>query len=169
MSVGVAGLLSGLLNSGWESDTLQEHSLTRPNEGIRRSWYNAVIAAALLGSIGGVMSGIVCGISFGLIGQLPGWPVLAGGFAIAFGIIFSFYFLMIRGGIAFLEHYLLRYHLWRSGVIPLRYVHFLNYAANRILLHSIGGGYMFVHRLFLDYFASGQKNPDRKGKNEYGR
>jgi hypothetical protein len=32
-------------------------------------------------------------------------------------------------------------------------VGFLDYAAKRIFLHKVGGGYIFVHRLLQDYFA----------------
>jgi hypothetical protein len=38
--------------------------------------------------------------------------------------------------------------------IPWRYSRFLDYAAERILLRKVGGGYIFVHRLLLEYFAS---------------
>jgi hypothetical protein len=36
----------------------------------------------------------------------------------------------------------------------LNYPPFLDYAAERILLRKAGGGYIFVHRLLLEYFAS---------------
>jgi len=38
--------------------------------------------------------------------------------------------------------------------MPWNYPRFLDYAAKRILLRKVGGGYMFVHRLLLEYFAS---------------
>ena len=60
---------------------------------------------------------------------------------------------MVRGGIACIEHAYLRYSLWRRGAIPLNYVHFLEFAAKRILLRRIGGGYIFVHQLLLEHFA----------------
>ncbi len=31
---------------------------------------------------------------------------------------------------------------------------FIDYAAECILLRKVGGGYIFVHRLLLEYFAS---------------
>jgi hypothetical protein len=30
----------------------------------------------------------------------------------------------------------------------------LDFATERILLRKVGGGYIFVHRLLLDYFSS---------------
>jgi hypothetical protein len=44
--------------------------------------------------------------------------------------------------------------LWRHDAMPLDYVRFLDYCAERIFLRKIGGGYVFVHRLLLEYFAS---------------
>ncbi len=58
------------------------------------------------------------------------------------------------GGLDYLLHYFLRYALWSAKVVPWNYSRFLDYAAERILLHKVGGGYIFVHRLLLDYFAS---------------
>ncbi len=37
--------------------------------------------------------------------------------------------------------------------MPFRLVPFLDYAIERILLRRVGGGYMFVHRTLLEYFA----------------
>jgi hypothetical protein len=50
-------------------------------------------------------------------------------------------------------HFVLRWFLWRAGSIPWNYARFLDYAASRILLRKIGGGYVFIHRLLLEYFA----------------
>ena len=37
---------------------------------------------------------------------------------------------------------------------PLNYVCFLDYATARIFLRKVGGGYIFVHRMLLEYFAA---------------
>ncbi len=47
----------------------------------------------------------------------------------------------------------MRVLLWRSGTLPLNLVPFLDYATDRILLRRVGGGYLFTHRLLLEYFA----------------
>jgi hypothetical protein len=44
--------------------------------------------------------------------------------------------------------------LARAGLAPLRYAAFLDHAAGRVLLRRVGRGWVFVHRLLLDYFAS---------------
>jgi len=58
------------------------------------------------------------------------------------------------GGVAYIKHFLLRFFLWRLGCIPWKYVRFLEEVIGHILLQRVGGGYRFIHPLFLDYFAS---------------
>jgi hypothetical protein len=150
----VASILTGLLNSGWSSDQLDEHQLARPNEGTQRSLYNSLFAGCLFGPIGGLASGAIVGLAFGLIGGLPGWPILAMGFSIICGCVFLLEFVTLRGGIAYIEHFVLRWHLWRDECLPWQYTQFLDYAARCILLRKVGGGYIFNHRLLLEYFAT---------------
>ena len=62
------------------------------------------------------------------------------------------------GGLgAFLQHFALRIFLWGAGSLPWNVVAFLDEAAERLLLRKVGGGYIFMHRLLLDYFASLEK------------
>ncbi|MFC1959897.1 TIR domain-containing protein [Chloroflexota bacterium] len=77
--------------------------------------------------------------------------VLAGG---AFGIGFGAVAALLFGGFAAIQHVLLRQMLKRKKVIPHNYAHFLDYAAKRALMHKIGGGYIFIHRELLEFFAS---------------
>jgi hypothetical protein len=154
LTSGVASILTGVLNSGWSSDRLDERQLVRPNEGIRRSARNSLFAGCFFGLIGGLASRLVSGLAFGLVGRLAGWSILGTGFAIVLGIVFALEFALIRGGIACIEHYVLRWRLWRLRSLPWQYVRFLDYATERILLRKVGGGYMFAHRLLRDYFAA---------------
>jgi transcriptional regulator with XRE-family HTH domain/DNA polymerase III delta prime subunit len=160
----VASILTGMLRSGWSSQTLEEHQLLYPNEGMQRSLRNAAFAACLFGPLGGLASGLICGVAFGLIGGLPGWPTLSIGFALIFGIIFALQFVMLQGGIAYLQHYILRLYLWKAGFMPWRYAAFLDYATERVLLYKVRGGYMFFHRLLLDYFVTFDPTSDADGK-----
>jgi DNA polymerase III delta prime subunit len=150
----VASVLAGILTSGWSGDMLDEHQLFRPNEGIRRSIRNAVFAASIFGPLGGLAGGLICGAAFGLVGGLAGWPILGLGLGIVVGLIFALRFGTIYGGIASLEHFVLRWYLWRAGSLPWNYATFLDEAAEHILLRKVGGGYMFVHRLLMEYFAT---------------
>ena len=80
--------------------------------------------------VGGLVVGLVAGLAFGLLG----------------GLVF--------GGVAFIQHFILRFLLWCGGAMPWRYVRFLEEARERILLQRVGGGYRFIHPLFQEYFAS---------------
>jgi hypothetical protein len=81
-----------------------------------------------------VISGLVFGLGAGLGGGL---------------------FAGIRyGGRTCLQHLLLRLTLKHDDSAPWRYVDFLDYAAERLFLHKVGGGYRFIHRLLQDYFAA---------------
>jgi hypothetical protein len=59
-----------------------------------------------------------------------------------------------NGGIACLQHLILRFQLWRNRFAPWRYIPFLDYAAERIFLRKHGGGYIFIHGMLLEYFAT---------------
>jgi hypothetical protein len=66
--------------------------------------------------------------------------------------------LLWAGGKASLQHLVLRRLLVRNKAAPWRYVEFLDEATDRLLLRKVGGGYVFVHRLLLDYFADLQQD-----------
>jgi len=127
----IAGFWDGL-------DLGQLEATTIPNVGIQRSLRYAVVS----GLIAGVVSGSVGGHFWGL----------GGGLALAlFGSVMSgLYF----GGAAVVQHYTLRFTLSVAGDISWNYARFLDYAAERIFLRKVGGGYIFIHRLLQDHFAS---------------
>ncbi len=49
--------------------------------------------------------------------------------------------------------------LWRKGHTPLKFIPFLDYSARQILLKRVGGGYIFIHRMLLEYFAEIGERP----------
>lgn len=149
---GVTGLLMGILTSGWSHEMLDEQQFARPNEGVRRATRNALFAACLFGSIGGLTSGLVSALAFAL-GGVPGWLVLGIGLAIIVTIGGSYEIFMLYGGTALIEHYTLRWCLWRQGVLPWNCLDFCNAAVERVFLSKIGGGYMFLHTLLKEHFA----------------
>jgi hypothetical protein len=58
------------------------------------------------------------------------------------------------GGAACIRHFVLRSLMVRRGYIPRKLIPFLDYASDRIFLQKVGGGYIFIHRLLLEYFAT---------------
>jgi hypothetical protein len=51
-------------------------------------------------------------------------------------------------------HFALRLVLWMTRSAPLNYIRFLDFAAERFFLRKVGGGYILVHRMLLEYFAA---------------
>jgi hypothetical protein len=87
---------------------------------------------------------------FGLIPTII--VILVGNLAAGLGI--GLYFGFSFGGTAVINHYFLRFLLYRNGYVPLNYVRFLDFCVDRILLRKVGGGYIFIHRLLMEHFAA---------------
>jgi hypothetical protein len=132
------GLLIGFfgLFTGFTRGEIAVH--TFPNEGIKRSMQN------------GLLGGLVCGLFMGL----SNWYSVGLDFGLFMGLNTGFTYGLLAGGQAFLYHFALRLVLWHNNFAPLNYIRFLDYAATRIFLCKVGGGYIFVHRLLLEYFAA---------------
>jgi hypothetical protein len=63
------------------------------------------------------------------------------------------YFVLFSGGYAVIQHVQLRYLLRRDNSIPTNMAQFLDYVASMVLMRKVGGGYIFIHRYLLEYFA----------------
>ncbi len=132
------------------------------NQGVRRSALNSTIigflSGGLIGSLGflgyGVSywlnEGLSKGLNAGLSGVL-GYALSAVWFFAIAGGLFGW---AISGGWAVQRHLVLRWLLHRRNVFPWQAQTFLNDATARILLQRVGGGYSFIHRLLLEYFAN---------------
>lgn len=75
-------------------------------------------------------------------------------FGLTFGLLFGLGGGMKYGGLACIKHLVLRSFLYLYNLAPLNYTHFLDYCADRIFLRKVGGGYIFVHRMLMEHFAS---------------
>lgn len=146
----VLGLLFGLLG-GLSAKQLDEGMRFKPNQGIQSSGRNALRL--------GLFFGLVFGLVFGLLTERVRLRLFSGAVAVlliglAVGLVFGLLVGLPKGGDAYLNHYMLRFLLWRSGVMPWHTIRFLDEATDRILLQPVGGGYRFIHPLLQDYFAS---------------
>jgi hypothetical protein len=72
---------------------------------------------------------------------------------LAYGLLGGLIGGLNRGGSAVIKHYALRLILWLNGYTPFKFIGFLDHSAKLILLKKVGGGYIFIHRMLLDYFA----------------
>ncbi|HEY4387587.1 MAG TPA: hypothetical protein VGN34_24280, partial [Ktedonobacteraceae bacterium] len=75
-------------------------------------------------------------------------------YGISDGMLVAAFFWLVSGGIACIQHVLLRVMLWTHGFIPWNYAHFLDRAVDLALLYKLGGGYIFFHRLLQEYFET---------------
>ncbi|MEL7495147.1 MAG: protein kinase [Cyanobacteria bacterium J06554_11] len=114
-------------------------TVTKPNQGIRQSAKNAIFFA-LVATIAPAIAGYI------LRRTNPFFWAAAG---LSFG-------LALGGGEACIKHGILRFILFCQGRIPWNYARFLDYAAERIFLQKVGGGYIFIHRLLLEHFATAE-------------
>jgi TIR domain/NACHT domain len=128
-----------------------------PNAGIRRSARNAFTIGLIVGLIVGLGVGLFLGL-FDLIAGL----FLGLAFGLGAGLVVGWN----AGGGACLKHFVLRFWLILNGSTPWNYVKFLDYAADRILLRKVGGGYMFIHRMLLEWFAARYVEPGTMPKRD---
>lgn len=121
------------------------NSKVSPNQGIILSLKNSLITFLLMV------------LTFGLIAGLFGWLSgnLTGGLqsGLGFGLIAGFIGGLNRGGLSVMKHYNLRLILAWTRSTPYRFIPFLDHCAQLIFLKKVGGGYIFIHRTLLEYFA----------------
>ncbi|GJM40849.1 MAG: hypothetical protein DHS20C20_11310 [Ardenticatenaceae bacterium] len=151
LSVGLGvGLSSGL--DACIGVSLKSGSLY-PNRAIYNSLKNGLRMTVYFGLIIGLIFGLIGSLIFELSVGLGG----ALGSILVFAPMFGFFF---YGGQSFIQHYLLRWLLARNGTFPFavtndrEFIEFLDAMKDRILLRRVGGGWVFIHRTLLDYFAS---------------
>jgi hypothetical protein len=159
---GLGGVLFGLGVVGLT--TGESTSQGSPNEGMRRSAQSALTSALIFCLLGGLGSIPFTALAFWVITWIQHGVHNPRG-ALAIGLVLGLMYglpvvlfaaLVVglaKGGLACLQHLVLRWLLWRSDCAPWRYAAFLDYATERIFLRKVGGGYIFVHRLLQDHFA----------------
>ena len=135
----ILGLAFGLTTGEVEARTI-------PNQGILRSAQNACVIGGITSLISGMGVILLVGWSDGIVeGLAQGLGTMSVGALLG---------ALLAGGLACIQHFVLRLLLWRAGTMPWNYARFLDYAADRLFLRKVGGGYIFVHRLLLEHFAS---------------
>jgi hypothetical protein len=185
-------LVSGVTR-GLSRRVLDTQHIVTPNQGIWRSLRSGVVMAIITGGMTGTFSAAIDFLTYfwlplhmgssikplgldssavsimsHLLGFSPHtlqefWTLHALFWGLVNGAIPALAVGLYCGGAAFVQHFVLRCLLWSAGCIPFNYARFLDYAAERILLRKVGGGYMFMHRLLLEYFAGVQAEAPPSG------
>lgn len=151
----MVGLIGGL--SGAELSPR-----THPNQGLRRSLRSSLASTLIgmlcIGIIGPILTGMIYFLLLLIMGQGPQVAAAIGGwqFAIQLGLFGGMLCGLAYGGYACLSHVALRIILWRRGHLPWDVADFLDFAADRLLLRKVGGSYIFIHRMVLEYFAGSE-------------
>ncbi len=142
------GLISQTVAHALERDEMKMR--TTPGQGFVRSAQN--------GRLVGIMTGVGTAVLLGLGWLITNWanmPVTGATFwpfAVGISLYLGISAGLAYGGLAALQQRQLSRVLAQQQLAPADYIHFLDYAAERNLLRKVGGGYMFVHLLLLDYF-----------------
>ena len=119
-----------------------------PNQGVRTTFRMVSLI-----SIGMAVSTVIAFVVLALIMDIAIWRGIALG--VGFGMGFIGYAIWASlGGIGIYRHWMLRQTLTRQGYLPANLAHFLDYASTLILMRKVGGGYIFMHRYLLEYFAN---------------
>lgn len=137
----VWGLIEGLI---WGLCISDLNHPTVSNQGIKESGINALIFTV----IGGV-AWLILYIVVLLLIKEPLEPLDLLLDSIGNGIFFGIYV----GGLACLQHFILRLILKHQGVMPWNYAKFLNYAVELGFLEREGGRYRFINDSVQTYFA----------------
>ena len=151
---GTMGAAVGLIYGFEPSDS---PTRVEPNQGVRQSLRNAV----LVGSVSSIATFSLMGLlimpaferAVGIdaviaAGANPGYAAAieaVGCVAASLGMIFGGYAVTLHAG--------LRVVLAATSPIPLLWLPFLDRAVDLGILRRVGGGYIFVHRTMLEYFA----------------
>lgn len=160
------GFLFSLIG-GLRGDKTEVEKADFPGAGLQKVFKNAVTMGAAVGIFGGFCLGVTVALLIILIvGQVMNqWVVaivsaaLSGALtAVTLGFTLGGVAALLFGGVDLIHHHSLRLLLRFHKTIPAyRITSTLDYAAERILLRKVGGGYIFIHRLLQEYFAANEQ------------
>ena len=152
---GMVGGISAAILGGLHSGVIE--TKTAPNQGIRMSFRNSIYAGLIAGAVVGVLGVFTGGFLGNLLANLGGIRGLQGGLGggLTAGLTAGLLVASWYGGLNMMQHYMLRGIMFAKGYMPVNYARFLDYTAEELnFLQKVGGGYMFVHRYLLEYFAA---------------
>jgi len=149
--VPIAGLIVGLLVLA-SGEVVEER--TSPNQGTHRSARTAAAAVLILGLSGGLIGILGSGPLYTPSGAMSAGSISGLILGLAYGLTCGLIIGMVAGGLFSLRHFVLRLALRINDLATLHYVRFLDHAVERLFLRKVGGGYIFVHRELMEYFAS---------------
>jgi hypothetical protein len=145
----VWGLIEGVI---WGLLVPELRPTTISNQEIKESALNAGIFT-VIGGIAWVL--LYAGVSLAAGEPLEPYDLTFDG--IGNGVFFGIYV----GGLACIQHVVLRLLLKQRGAMPWNYAQFLDYATDLGFLEREGGRYRFIHDSVLEHFAQMPLNEDK--------
>lgn len=129
-----------------------------PNQSIRKSSRNAIKVGGLLFLmilLTTWLLGIILVFVITTFSDSNYMDTMIDGISVSllFGLPLALIVALFYGGASSIQHLILRFQLSRSGILPWNTISFLNFTTRCVFMQQIGGGYIYIHRLFLEYFA----------------
>ena len=155
----LVGGIAGFVFGGLKGSSIEKG--TKVNQGILLSIRNALLAGFSFKLVA-LMIGVAITASIWILSPYESWgPFIlvpkvlqqAPFSGLILGLICFMVAFLFYGGQDAMRHYFLRVILKTRGLLPLRLTPFLDHATKLMLLHKVGGGYIFIHRMLLDHFA----------------
>lgn len=165
-----AAITGAILALAFALEPGEQPSKVHPNAGVRRSFYYATGLAILIGLPVGLLFGLVINPyvtrPLTTVIEHNSDPRLVVGVGV--GLFVATALFLIYGGFTVIMHWVLR--LWMSWTtpLPLRLVRTLDRFVELDLMRRVGGGYVFLHRTLLDYFAEDATAPSSDEKRARG-
>ena len=151
------GFIFGLVYGSFSELNVEIKSREAPNQGIKESCKKTLIIFLISSLFFSSLFFISIFVLRFLFAREPfGWME-----SVIWGLFLGLAVSLATGGIDLIQHLTLRLILEKQGLIPRNYAHFLDYAAERKLIHRIGGQYRFLHDSLRKYFASQAPIPVR--------
>ncbi len=79
--------------------------------------------------------------------------IMSVGLGFKIGIIGGVIGGMLHSIAPIIQHYIVRIYIVKKNLLPFQLTLFLNHCVDLILLRRVGDGYIFIHRLLMEYFA----------------
>ncbi len=146
----VSGFL-GWFFTGFRANRVQQSA--EVNEKIHRSLRNGL----KMGLFGGLAAMFIIATAFYPEGfdLAEEAPALFNFLPMAMTALFAY------GGAVVIQHYLLRRNLVQQEIIPQNLIPFLQEGVQLGVMRRVGGGFIFIHRYILEYFASQSKETSK--------
>lgn len=126
----------------------------QPNRGIYNSLRNSLRMSFVIMLIAFLSAGLAMWLISEVL-SIPGGVLVSIVISVIFGLAIG---LGDYGGFTLIQHYILRWLLTWQEIFPFprdkSFIAFMDVMKDRIFLRRAGGGWVFIHRTLLDYFAS---------------